>query len=206
MRYFAYDDSPLPIGNGQTISQPYIVAYMTDLAEPKATDKALEIGTGCGYQAAVLSQVVNHLYSIEIVEPLAEQAKQTLERLGYPNISLRCGDGYEGWPEEAPFDIILLTAAPPKVPQTLFDQLKVGGRLVAPVGTWDQTIVRWTKLSDTEYKQEDFIPVRFVPMTGKAQGEEVRHRDNGDLEGADDDESKSSLRSLLSTMLGRKDH
>src|SRR6266404_8275606 len=133
-RAFAYEDHPLPIGHGQTISQPFIVALMTEKLEPKASDKVLEIGTGSGYQAAVLAELVSNVYTIEIVEPLARRAETDLKRLGYTNIMVRAGDGYKGWPDAAPFDAIIVTCAPDKIPQPLTDQLKDGGRMVIPVG------------------------------------------------------------------------
>src|SRR5512139_467223 len=130
----AYVDSPLPIGHGQTISQPYIVALMTELARPAPGDRVLEVGTGSGYQAAVLSRLVDKVFSVELVEPLAESAAATLRRLGYANVVVRNGDGYLGWPDEAPFDIIMVTAAPEAVPRALVAQLKPGGRMIVPVG------------------------------------------------------------------------
>ena len=138
MREDAYADSPLPIGHGQTISQPYIVALMTELARPTASDRVLEVGTGSGYQAAVISRLVASVFSVELVDPLARSAAAILRRLEYSNVTVRSGDGYLGWPEEAPFDIILVTAAPESVPPALLAQLKPGGRLVVPVGgLWD---------------------------------------------------------------------
>ena len=130
----AYDDAPLPIGYAQTISQPYIVALMTALTQPSPSDRALEVGTGSGYQAAVLSRLVSQVYTIEIVEPLARSAEQRLKNLGYANVTVRAGDGYAGWPEMAPFDIVMVTAAPDHVPEPLLAQLKPGGRLVVPIG------------------------------------------------------------------------
>jgi protein-L-isoaspartate(D-aspartate) O-methyltransferase len=164
----AYEDNPLPIGHGQTISQPYIVALMTQLAAVHPGDRVLEIGTGSGYQAAVLGQVGARVFSLEIVEPLAERSTALLRDLGYRNVHVRAGDGYEGWPSEAPFDAILLTAAPPQIPEPLRQQLKVGGRLVAPVGRGSQELVVVTRTAEG-FKQRDVIPVRFVPMTGEAQ-------------------------------------
>jgi protein-L-isoaspartate(D-aspartate) O-methyltransferase len=164
LRRSAYEDHPLPIGHGQTISQPYIVAAMTEMLDPKPTDRALEIGTGSGYQAAVLAKLVRHVYTIELVEPLGRQAQALLERLGFKNVTVRIGDGYEGWPEEAPFDKILLTAAPPEVPQRLIDQLKPGGRLVAPVGTgWQELVVIDKDMKGGVRRRTEF-PVMFVPM------------------------------------------
>jgi protein-L-isoaspartate(D-aspartate) O-methyltransferase len=164
----AYQDSPLPIGFGQTISQPYIVAFMTEAAGLSSRDKVLEIGTGSAYQAAILSKIVDHVYSVEIIEELGEKAEKTLKDNGFNNISIKIGNGYLGWQEQAPFDAIIVTAAPEKVPQALLDQLKIGGRLIIPVGTVFQQLIRITKTSDG-FKQEDLFPVRFVPMTGKPQ-------------------------------------
>jgi protein-L-isoaspartate(D-aspartate) O-methyltransferase len=160
----AYDDTPLPIGHDQTISQPYIVAYMTDLLRVTRHHKVLEIGTGSGYQAAILGELAQEVYTIEIVGALAESARGVLQELGYENVHVRYGDGYQGWPEHAPFDRILLTAAPREVPQPLIDQLADGGRLVAPVGGWAQEIVILTK-RDGRMSEERTIPVRFVPLT-----------------------------------------
>jgi protein-L-isoaspartate(D-aspartate) O-methyltransferase len=164
----AYEDRPLPIGWGQTISQPYVVAAMTELAGVRPGAKVLEIGTGSGYQAAVLAELAGQVYSIEIVDGLGRQAAATLERLGYKNVHLRIGDGYAGWPEAAPFDAILVTAAPPRIPQPLLDQLAVGGRMVIPVGDVYQELLL-IKRTATGYDKESVFPVRFVPMTGAAQ-------------------------------------
>lgn len=163
----AYENRPLEIGEGQTISQPSIVALMTDLAEIGRDSKVLEIGTGSGYQAAVLAELVDHVYTIEIVETLGRRAAETLERLGYRNVSSRIGDGYLGWPEEAPFDAIIVTAAPEEVPQPLIDQLAVRGRLVIPVGpqTAVQSLQVLSKQRDGDIETTDVIPVRFVPFT-----------------------------------------
>jgi protein-L-isoaspartate(D-aspartate) O-methyltransferase len=161
---YAYDDAPLAIGLGQTISQPYIVAYMTELLQVGRDHRVLEIGTGSGYQAAVLAEVVREVYTIEIVKALADRARETLASLGYAGVHVRHGDGYAGWPEHAPFDRILLTAAPEEIPQPLLDQLAEGGRLVAPVGSWSQEIVVATK-RDGKVKTERTIAVRFVPFT-----------------------------------------
>jgi protein-L-isoaspartate(D-aspartate) O-methyltransferase len=167
----AYEDTPLAIGFDQTISQPYIVAAMTEAAHVTPGAKVLEIGTGSGYQAAVLSEVGADVYSIEIVEPLAKRTHATLARLGYTKLHLRIGDGYQGWAEAAPFDAIIVTAAPPAVPQPLVDQLRVGGRLVIPVGNQheDQDLRVITKTASGT-TTESLYPVRFVPMTGRAQG------------------------------------
>jgi protein-L-isoaspartate(D-aspartate) O-methyltransferase len=161
----AYDDNPLPIGNGQTISQPYIVAYMTEALELQPGHRVLEIGTGSGYQAAVLAEIVREVYTIEIVEPLGRQSKALLESLS-KNVQVRIGDGYGGWPEHAPFDRIIVTAAPDHVPQPLVDQLAVGGRMVIPVGTDYQELLVISK-TEKGLVQRRTIPVRFVPLTRK---------------------------------------
>src|ERR1700674_30000 len=170
----AYEDHPLPIGGGQTISQPYIVALMTALlglpAQASAQSRVLEIGTGSGYQAAVLSRVAAQVYSVEIVADLGARARDTLARLGYENVQVRIGDGYRGWPEAAPFDGILLTAAPHAVPPPLIAQLKPGGRMVLPIGGFDQDLIVLTKQPDGTVKEEKVLPVRFVRMTGEAEG------------------------------------
>jgi len=165
---FAYEDHPLPIGLQQTISQPYIVAYMTEAAEISPNDKVLEIGTGSGYQAAILGEVAREVYTIEIIPELAERARAVLAELGYANVHVRAGNGYLGWPEHAPFDAIVVTAAPDEVPQALVDQLAVGGRMVIPVGSTNQDmmIIERTKSGVVERRT---IPVRFVPMTGKPE-------------------------------------
>jgi len=166
-RTVAYADHPLRIGGGQTISQPYIVALMTQLASLSPGDRVLEVGTGSGYQAAVLAELGAEVYSVEIVPELARRARSDLERLGY-EVHLREGDGHRGWPEHAPFDAILVTAAPPQVPAPLKAQLRVGGRLVLPVGDETQTLRVLTR-TDESYLTRDVAPVRFVPMTGEAQ-------------------------------------
>jgi len=162
----AYEDRPLPIGYGQTISEPTIVGLMTELLVPRRSHRLLEIGTGSGYQAAVLSGLVKQVYTIEIIEALANAARARLESLGYSNVAVRAGDGYRGWPEAAPFDRIILTSAPPEVPRALVDQLKPGGRLVAPVGRspFDQDLIVLDKDDAGRTKQRSVIPVRFVPM------------------------------------------
>ncbi len=167
----AYENHPLPIGHGQTISQPYIVALMTEAAEIEAGDKVLEVGTGSGYQAAVLAEVADHVYTMEIIGPLKERAEATLEELGYENVSVRHGDGYFGWPEEAPFDAIVVTAAPDHIPQPLVEQLRVGGNMLIPVGPVGgyQTLWRVTKDSEGEVQTEDLGGVRFVPLTREEQ-------------------------------------
>ena len=169
LRDDAYFDSPLPIGHGQTISQPYIVALMTELARPSRSDRALEVGTGSGYQAAVLSRLVAHVFSVELVDPLAQSASAVLRRLGYGNVTVRSGDGYLGWPDEAPFDIILVTAAPEEVPSALIAQLRPGGRLVVPVGrVWDvQDLQLIEKDAGGKVRTRSIIPVRFVPLVKK---------------------------------------
>lgn len=171
-RRAAYGDAPLPIGHGQTISQPYIVARMTELLGVGPGDKVLEIGTGSGYQAAVLAEVVGptgSVYTIEIVKPLGEQARETLAERGYGNIHVRIGDGYKGWPEQEPFDAIIVTAAPPEVPRPLLEQVKIGGRIVLPVGAVWQDLQVLTKRADGTFDRQNVLPVRFVPMTGEAQ-------------------------------------
>lgn len=165
----AYGDFPLPIGKDQTISQPYIVALMTQSAQLKPGDRVLEIGTGSGYQAAVLAEIAQKVYTIEIVESLAHDARDRLRRLGYDHVTVRYGDGYKGWSEFAPFDAILLTAATPEIPQPLIDQLKVGGRMILPLeGMVFQSLVRITKEKDG-LKREEITGVRFVPMTGEVR-------------------------------------
>lgn len=164
----AYADRPLPIGHRQTISQPYIVAYMSEALRVQPQSRVLEIGTGSGYQAAVLAELAKEVYSIEIVAPLGIRARALLEKLGYRNIVTRIGDGYAGWPDKAPFDRIMLTAAPPQIPKPLIDQLAINGILVAPVGRSWQYLVRWTKTPEG-LKKEQLLGVRFVPMTGEVQ-------------------------------------
>jgi protein-L-isoaspartate(D-aspartate) O-methyltransferase len=161
--HLAYNDHPLPIGYNQTISQPYIVGLMTELLELSGREKVLEIGTGSGYQAAILSQLVAACYSIEVVEPLAERSKKTLAELGYNNVTVLYGDGYQGWPEHAPFDAIIVTAAPEKIPDKLLEQLKVGGKMVIPVGKYYQELLLITK-KEKGFNRKSIIPVRFVPM------------------------------------------
>jgi protein-L-isoaspartate(D-aspartate) O-methyltransferase len=165
VRSMSYGDHPVQIGYGATISQPYIVALMTELLEPAWTQRVLEIGTGSGYQAAILSRLVARVYSIEIVPELANSARETLRRLGYTNVMVRLGDGFAGWPEEAPFDRIILTAAPAKIPQTLLSQLARGGRLIAPVGDrMNQELVIVTKNADGTLRRTSAGGVMFVPM------------------------------------------
>ena len=165
----SYGDTPLPIGWGQTISQPYIVALMTELLGLDRRDKVLEIGTGSGYHAAVLSRVAGQVFTIEIIGELGRQAQQTLDGLGYENVHVRIGDGYQGWPDEAPFDAIILTAAPPRIPQPLLDQLRVGGKMVVPEGgSFVQDLLVITK-TPHGLERRSVTPVRFVPMTGEVQ-------------------------------------
>jgi protein-L-isoaspartate(D-aspartate) O-methyltransferase len=163
----AYENHPLPIGHGQTISQPYIVALMTQAAGVQADDRVLEIGTGSGYQAAVLATLVDHVYSVEIIGALADSARERLARLGYNNVTVRHADGYFGWTEEAPFDAILVTAAPDHIPQPLVQQLNIGGRMIIPVGPVGgyQSLWMTTRLSAAEVRTQDLGEVRFVPLT-----------------------------------------
>jgi protein-L-isoaspartate(D-aspartate) O-methyltransferase len=167
-RTASYEDGPLPLGYAQTISQPYIVAFMTEQLRPKPSDRVLEVGTGSGYQAAILAELVSEVYSIEIVERLAKNAEATLQRLGYKNVHLKIGDGYQGWPEVGPFDSIIVTCAPDKVPQALVDQLKDGGRMVIPVGDRFAQQLYLLEKKDGQLKQSATLPVRFVPMTSEA--------------------------------------
>ena len=170
----AYEDGPLPIGEGQTISQPYIVALMTELLELNGNERILEIGTGSGYQAAILSPLVKEVYSIEIVKSLAENADKKLKEMQYHNVTVKWGDGYKGWEEHAPFDAIIVTAAPDQVPQALIDQMKIGSRLVLPVGAYFQKLKVITKMKDGEIGEKNIISVRFVPMVHS----DKTHRDS----------------------------
>lgn len=165
----AYADTALPIGHGQTISQPYIVAFMTEKLQAGPEDRVLEIGTGSGYQAAILAKIVKEVYTIEIVEPLGKQAAADLKRLGFTNVKTRIGDGYAGWPDAAPFDSIIVTCAPDKIPKPLVDQLKEGGRMIIPVGPerGRQNLYLMQK-TDGKVTPVAILPVRFVPMTGEA--------------------------------------
>ena len=165
----AYSDRPLPIGERQTISQPYIVAFMTEQLGLKGDEKVLEIGTGSGYQAAVLGEIANEVYSIEIISSLGLKAKKLLKTQGYNNIHVRIGDGYAGWPEKAPFDGVIVTAAPGHIPQPLIDQLKHGGKMIIPVGDYYQELILITKSKKGKVTKKSVLPVTFVPMTGKAQ-------------------------------------
>lgn len=167
----AYEDRPLPIGHGQTISQPYIVAYMTQAGRVEAGDHILEIGTGSGYQAAVLAEIVKEVYTIEILPPLADRARLRLEEMGYKNIKVKCGDGYKGWREYAPFDAIIVTAAPSEIPEELTNQLKIGGRMVVPIGTFYQELYLITR-TESGFKKEALLPVAFVPMIQPSERDE----------------------------------
>lgn len=168
-REFAYRDAALPIGHGQTITSPYVVAYMTEQLDPQPTDKVLEIGTGSGYQAAVLGQIVARVYSIEIVEPLGKRAARTIRKLRYDNVHTRIGDGYQGWPEHAPFDKIIVTCSPEKVPPALVNQLREGGRLVVPLGERFQQSLYLFRKENGELQKEQLEATFFVPMTGQAE-------------------------------------
>jgi len=171
-REHAEEDRPLPIGYGQTISQPYIVGYMTEALQVGSASRVLEIGTGSGYQAAILSRLVKEVYTVEIIEELAREAGLRFQTLGYQNIYTRVGDGTRGWPEHAPYDAIVVTAAPRHVPQHLLDQLAAGGRMVIPVGTNAsvQMLLLYAKLPDGRVERQSLLPVRFVPMTGEDEG------------------------------------
>ena len=168
IRTAAYEDTPLPIGLGQTISQPYIVAFMTEALELKPQDRVLEIGTGSGYQAAVLSLLAREVYSMEIIERLGKEAEAWLKELGYASVRVRVGDGYRGWPEAAPFDAIIVTAAPPDVPPALVAQLRPGGRMVVPVGRGEQYLIRLRRTTNG-LERETLLPVRFVPMVPEGE-------------------------------------
>jgi protein-L-isoaspartate(D-aspartate) O-methyltransferase len=170
LKKYAYADEPLPIGEDQTISQPYIVAYMTEQLQLKKNDKVLEIGTGSGYQAAILAEIVDSVFTIEIIDVLARRAEKTLKRIGYNNIFVKSGDGYKGWPEHAPFDAIIITAAPRKIPKPLVHQLTIGGRMILPVGDFAQDLILIMK-NEQGTIQKTLLPVRFVPMTGEIEKE-----------------------------------
>jgi len=167
-REHAYEDHPVPIGHQQTVAQPYIVAQFAELAGLGPKSKVLEIGTGSGYQAAVLAAIAERVFTIEIIEPLAKSARETLARVGADNVAVKLGDGYQGWPEQAPFDAIVVTAAPPRIPEPLLDQLKVGGKMVIPVGESHQELRVITR-TDSGFDERTVFPVRFLPMTGRAQ-------------------------------------
>jgi protein-L-isoaspartate(D-aspartate) O-methyltransferase len=168
LREHAYQDRPLAIGFGQTISQPFVVAYMTEQLDLDGSERVLEVGTGSGYQAAVLAELAREVWSIEIVPELAARASADLARLGYTNVHVRAGDGYRGWPDEAPFDAIIVTAAPGHVPEPLVEQLAVGGRMVLPVGSFEQELLRIERTAEG-LREERLIGVRFVPMRGEAE-------------------------------------
>jgi len=174
VRAHAYEDRPLPIGFGQTISQPFIVAFMTEQVDPQPGEKVLEVGTGSGYQAAVLAELGAEVYTIEIIEPLAERARATLERLGYTNVHVRAGDGYLGWPEAGPFDAILVTCAPDHVPEPLIEQLKDGGRMIIPVGPPGMQELVVLRKREGKLERRAVLPVLFVPMTGPRAGSSGR--------------------------------
>jgi protein-L-isoaspartate(D-aspartate) O-methyltransferase len=169
LRGASYTDQPLPIGYDQTISQPYIVAFMTEELQPQPQDRVLEVGTGSGYQAAILAELVAEVYSIEIIEPLAKTAETTLRRLGYKNVHVKVGDGYKGWLENAPFDAVIVTCAPDHVPQPLTDQLKEGGRMIIPVGDVGDQDLYLLEKKNGQLERRAVAPVRFVPMTGEAK-------------------------------------
>jgi protein-L-isoaspartate(D-aspartate) O-methyltransferase len=169
VRERSYRDEPLPIGYDQTISQPFIVAYMTEKLRLRRGDRVLEIGTGSGYQAAILAELVAQVYTIEIVAPLGKTAEATLRRLGYKNVQVKVGDGFQGWPEHAPFDAVIVTCAPEKVPQPLLEQTKEGGRIVIPVGQSNEQALYLLEKKEGRLQQQAILPVRFVPMTGEAE-------------------------------------
>ncbi len=171
----AYGDFPLPIGYEQTISQPYIVAYMTEALQLKPGEKVLEIGAGSGYQAAILAELGVQVFTIEIVKPLAQYARDNLSKLGYDDVWVRSGDGYQGWPEEQPFDAIIITAAPDHIPSPLLEQLAIGGRFVLPVGDQSQSLMLIRRTKDG-YQKTELLPVRFVPMTGQAENIQPSHQ------------------------------
>lgn len=171
LKDMAYDDTPLPIGRNQTISQPYIVAYMAQILDLQPDDKVLEIGAGCGYNAAVMSRIVTHVYSMEIIEWLAKLARENLKAAGIENVTARYGDGYIGWPANAPYDKIVLTAAPSEIPGPLKEQLRIGGRILAPVSNTFQKLILLEKKDRNDFREHDLIHVRFVPMTGESQRE-----------------------------------
>lgn len=173
LRNAAYDDKPLPIGLAQTISQPYIVAYMTQAARVGPNDRILEVGTGSGYQAAVLAEIVKEVYTIEILLPLADSARLRLEKMGYKNIKVKRGDGYKGWREYAPFDAIIVTAAPPEIPEELTSQLKIGGRMVVPIGRFYQELYLITR-TKSGFEKEALLPVAFVPMIHPPEADKIK--------------------------------
>ncbi|MFM7590898.1 MAG: protein-L-isoaspartate(D-aspartate) O-methyltransferase [Isosphaeraceae bacterium] len=177
VRHLAYEDESIPIGEGQTITPPYDVAFMTEALDPKPTDRVYEVGTGSGYQAAILSRLVKEVYSVEIHKPLAEGAARVLKKLGYDNVKSRAGDGYEGWPEAAPFDAVIVTCAPEKIPGPLVSQLREGGRMVIPIGDrYKQTVYLMVKKGGKMEQVKAIRPTLFVPMTGRAQREAAADR------------------------------
>jgi protein-L-isoaspartate(D-aspartate) O-methyltransferase len=177
VRHLAYEDESIPIGEGQTITPPFDVAFMTEALAPQPTDKVYEVGTGSGYQAAILSRLVKDVYSVEIHEPLAKGARKVLDKLGYSNVHSKHGDGYEGWPDAAPFDAVIVTCAPEKIPGPLVEQLKEGGRMVIPLGNrYDQVVYLYTKKAGKMERVKALRPTLFVPMTGKAQKEAAKDR------------------------------
>jgi protein-L-isoaspartate(D-aspartate) O-methyltransferase len=169
LRELSYRDGPLPIGSDQTISQPFMVALMTEKLQLKPSDRVLEIGTGSGYQAAILAELAAQVYTIEIIESLGKKAAETLQKLGYKNVQLKIGDGYQGWPEHAPFDAIIVTCAPEKIPQPLIAQTKEGGRIIIPVGRLPEQKLYLLEKKAGRLEQREILPVLFVPMTGEAQ-------------------------------------
>ena len=173
LRNAAYEDTPLPIGHGQTISQPYIVAYMTQAAKVGPNDRILEIGTGSGYQAAVLAEIAKEVYTIEILQPLADSARLRLEEMGYKNVKVKRGDGYKGWREYAPFDAIIVTAAPSEIPEELTSQLKTDGRMVVPIGLFYQELYLITR-TESGFKKEALLPVAFVPMIHPSEADKIK--------------------------------
>lgn len=179
-RRLAYDDESIPIGEAQTITPPYDVAFMTELLNPRPTDKIYEVGTGSGYQSAILSRIVKEVYSVEIHAPLSERATKLHKELGYTNIHTRIGDGYEGWPSAAPFDAVIVTCAPELVPRPLIDQLKEGGRIVIPIGARFNQVVYVGDKHNGEVKLKAVKPTLFVPMTGRAQREAAAKRKSGE--------------------------
>lgn len=181
LKEFAYEDGPLPIGKGQTISQPYIVAFMAEALKLNKSDVVLEVGAGCGYNAAVMGKLAAKVYTMEIVEWLAETAQHNLDKEGCENVYVRFGDGYRGWPEKGPFDAIVLTAACPQIPKPLKEQLKIGGKIIAPIGSIRQELILLEKLEERKYRQRTLLPVRFVSMTGLVQKEAQKRLEDGGM-------------------------
>ncbi len=192
VRHLAYEDESIPIGEGQTITPPFDVAFMTEALDPQPTDKVYEVGTGSGYQAAILAQLVKDVYSVEIHKPLADGAARILKKLGYDNVKSRHGDGYEGWPDAAPFDAVIVTCAPEKVPQPLVDQLKEGGRIVIPLGDrYKQSVFIMYKKGGKLTEPKAIRPTLFVPMTGRAQREAASDSGKGAIQKKDLNDTKS---------------